>query len=522
MFFKRKKVSDYLQDEKFVQEIETIKKTHHEELEHQAPVQAELPPVVSNEVGESEKISTTDISGLDKKDANTHQSATDEITDEKIKLFESAVGELIQEELQEVHKMAAAETEIFTAQVDETELVETAIQPEIPIQELEEIVVPKIEIPVPTPKLERLAFKPEISADTAAKKNNEPLEIKAPASIFNIKITRSIEPEMSVQKDELFENRELPVESEVETKTSFIGRLKASLTKTKDTFTRKISWIISSKTTIDEDVLEELEEALYTSDIGVKTTEIIMKNIRKSVKEQRYQETSQLKKIIKEEISALIKSDDTLAKAEFTTLPHVILVVGVNGNGKTTTIGKLAHFYKKMGKKVIVGAADTFRAAAIEQLEVWAERAGCEVVKQQMGADPAAVAYNAYEAAISRKADVLLIDTAGRLHTKVNLMNELEKISRVLKKFNPDAPHDVLLVLDATTGQNALSQARLFTESTGITGLVLTKLDGTAKGGVAIAINQELDIPVKFIGIGEKINDIALFNIEDFVQAIFD
>lgn len=514
MFFKRKKVSDYLQDEKFVQEIETLKKSHHDEIEHSESVQPQQPQVTEKKLESVAPIQPETLP-VEKAESIEQKPAAVENTDEKIKLFESAVGELIQEELQEVRKIASAESELFESHSDLVEQAENILQPKAPEVVVEEVKPLIIETPVPMPKLEKLTFKPAFDPETPAKNSDEPMEIKAPTGIFNLKTTHSIEPEMP---------KEVAVSaaSEPETKISFIGRLKASLTKTKDTFTRKISWIISSKTTIDEDVLEDLEEALYTSDIGVKTTEMIMKNIRKSVKEQRYQETSQLKKIIKEEISALIKSDDTLAKAEFATLPHVILVVGVNGNGKTTTIGKLAHYYKKMGKKVIVGAADTFRAAAIEQLEVWAERAGCEVVKQQMGADPAAVAYNAYEAAISRKADVLLIDTAGRLHTKVNLMNELEKISRVLKKFNPDAPHDVLLVLDATTGQNALSQARLFTESTGITGLVLTKLDGTAKGGVAIAINQELDIPVKFIGIGEKIDDLALFNIEDYVQAIFD
>ena len=214
--------------------------------------------------------------------------------------------------------------------------------------------------------------------------------------------------------------------------------------------------------------------------------------------------------------------DKSTGPVEIKAKPHVILVVGVNGNGKTTTIGKLAHYYMNMGKRVLIGAADTFRAAAIEQLEEWAKRTGADFVKNQPNSDPAAVAYDSYKAGEARGADIVLIDTAGRLHNKVNLMNELEKISRVLKKLNPDAPHEVLLVLDATTGQNALSQAKQFSRTSGVTGIVLSKLDGTAKGGVTIAINQEMDIPVRFIGIGEKKEDLQLFDPEVFVRSIFE
>ncbi len=329
------------------------------------------------------------------------------------------------------------------------------------------------------------------------------------------------ETKKEIEEESKIEVKVPVVEEEPKVKVSFIDKLSSSLSKTKNNIVGKINEIISSNAKIDDDTLDDLEEALYTSDIGVKTTEQIIENIRQRIRLEKYEDTSALKNLIHEEIAKLVKTDDNLAKADFDKKPYVILVVGVNGNGKTTTIGKLAHYYKNLGKQVIVGAADTFRAAAIEQLEEWTKRAGVEIVKQQIDSDPAAVAYNTYQTAISRDADVVLIDTAGRLHNKINLMNELEKIAKVLKKFDVDAPHEVLLVLDATTGQNAVSQAKQFKLSSGVTGLILTKLDGTAKGGVAIAINQELKIPVKFIGVGEKIEDLQVFNVEEYVKAIF-
>ena len=330
-------------------------------------------------------------------------------------------------------------------------------------------------------------------------------------------------PPIAKEQEEILEEKEIidTKEDPIVKKVSFFDKLSNSLSKTKNNIVGKINEIVSSNAKIDDDTLDDLEEALYTSDIGVKTTEQIIENIRSRVRLEKYEDTSALKNLIHEEIAKLVKTDDNLAKANFDKKPYVILVVGVNGNGKTTTIGKLAKYYKNLGRKVIVGAADTFRAAAIEQLEEWTKRADVEIVKQQINSDPAAVAYNSYQTAISRDADVVLIDTAGRLHNKINLMNELEKIAKVLKKFDVDAPHEVLLVLDATTGQNAVSQAKQFHLSSGVSGLVLTKLDGTAKGGVAIAINQELKIPVKFIGVGEKIEDLQVFNVEEYVKAIF-
>ncbi len=304
---------------------------------------------------------------------------------------------------------------------------------------------------------------------------------------------------------------------EVKPELSVFEKLSGSLKKTKSSILSKLGSIVFSGK-MDEDTLEALEEALYTSDIGVKTTESIIGEVRK--RSSKGEDINDVKKLVYDVIISML--DKSSGPVQVTAKPHVILVVGVNGNGKTTTIGKLAHYYMNMGKRVLIGAADTFRAAAIEQLEEWAKRTGADFIKNQPNSDPAAVAYDSYKAGEARGADIVLIDTAGRLHNKVNLMNELEKISRVLKKLNPDAPHEVLLVLDATTGQNALSQAKQFSRTSGVTGIVLSKLDGTAKGGVTIAINQEMDIPVRFIGIGEKKEDLQLFDPEVFVRSIFE
>ncbi|NOR44898.1 MAG: signal recognition particle-docking protein FtsY [Candidatus Delongbacteria bacterium] len=303
-------------------------------------------------------------------------------------------------------------------------------------------------------------------------------------------------------------------------KETMFEKLSRTLSKTKTSIVGKLNSIISKSDILDEDTLEDIEEALYTSDIGVKTTELIIDKLRERIREEKSNQDLDIKKLIKKEIIELINKTP-IVEVDYKEKPHVILVVGVNGNGKTTTIGKLAHYYQSLGKKVLIGAADTFRAAAIEQLETWANRTNSDFVKHQMGSDPAAVAYDSYKAGEARDMDIILIDTAGRLHNKVNLMNELEKISRVLNKLNSNAPHEVLLVLDATTGQNALSQAKQFSKTSGVTGIVLTKLDGTAKGGVTIAINQEMDIPVKFIGLGEQKEDLEVFDPEEFVKSIF-
>jgi len=315
---------------------------------------------------------------------------------------------------------------------------------------------------------------------------------------------------------------ELP-EVEAEENDSFLSRLKDGLFKTRKSITGKINDVLSSFKSVDEELFEELEEILITSDVGVSTTLSILDNLRKSVKEQNIKDPADVKALLKQEILNIMgENEEKLGEKLGDKTPAVILVIGVNGVGKTTSIGKIASKMKKSGKKVIIAAADTFRAAAIDQLEIWGRRTGVEVIKHQEGSDPAAVIFDAISSAKSKKADMLICDTAGRLHNKKNLMDELKKISRVIEREYPEAHKEILLVLDATTGQNAISQAKLFKEAADISGLVLTKLDGTAKGGIIIAIKSQLDIPVKLIGVGEKVDDLQDFAATDFVNALFD
>lgn len=300
----------------------------------------------------------------------------------------------------------------------------------------------------------------------------------------------------------------------------FFGKLKESLSKTKEVLSERIEETLKMFKTVDEDLLEELEEVLIMADIGVETSVEIIDRLRSAIKEKKITDGAQVKEELKNILAEILTEGDNSVELKGT--PAVIMVIGVNGVGKTTSIGKLAYMYKQMGKNVVIAAADTFRAAAIEQLEVWAERADAEIIKQQEGSDPAAVIYDAVCAAKNRNADILLCDTAGRLHNKKNLMEELKKIYRILAKELPDSSKEVLLVLDATTGQNAVSQAKQFKEAADITGIILTKLDGTAKGGIVFAIKNEYNIPVKLIGLGEKIDDMEEFSAEDFVEALLD
>lgn len=296
---------------------------------------------------------------------------------------------------------------------------------------------------------------------------------------------------------------------------------KEGLTKTRTAFVEKVEELILRRKKIDEEFYEELEEILIGADVGVNTVMQLIDELRAEVKKRKIEDASDLQPILSEKLIGLMKGDDQSALRMASSGITVILFVGVNGVGKTTTIGKLAHKFKSEGKSVLMAAGDTFRAGAIEQLEVWGQRVGVDVIKQQSGSDPAAVMFDAVQAAKQRGVDVLLCDTAGRLQNKTNLMEELNKIFRVIQRELPDAPHEVLLVLDATTGQNALSQAKLFGEKSGVTGLVLTKLDGTAKGGIVIAIRNELNLPVKLVGLGEKMGDLQQFDSEQFVHALF-
>ena len=316
---------------------------------------------------------------------------------------------------------------------------------------------------------------------------------------------------------------------------SFLGKLfgkkekeslDQGLQKTKENFLTKITKAIVGKSTVDEEVLDSLEDALVGADVGIDTTVEIINRIEKRVSEDKYVNTSDLNRILQEEIKAILVDDGEQSYRDFNTptgiKPYVILVVGVNGVGKTTTIGKLAYNFKKAGKSVLLGAADTFRAAAVDQLSIWSDRTGVPIVKQPMGSDPAAVAFDTVQSGVARGSDVIIIDTAGRLHNKAHLMDELSKIKRVTQKVIADSPHEVLLVLDGSTGQNALEQARHFTAATDVTAIAITKLDGTAKGGVVLAIANQFKIPVKFIGVGEKMEDLLVFDKHEFVDSLFN
>lgn len=301
--------------------------------------------------------------------------------------------------------------------------------------------------------------------------------------------------------------------------------LDKGLQKTKESVFGKLARAVAGKSKVDDEVLDNLEEVLITSDVGVETTLKIIERIEQRVAQDKYMNTSELNNILRSEISALLIENNTDDVDDFEaplqTKPYVIMVVGVNGVGKTTTIGKIAYQFKKAGKKVFLGAADTFRAAAIEQLQIWGERVGVPVIKQQMGSDPASVAYDTLSSAVSNDADVVIIDTAGRLHNKIGLMNELTKIKNVMKKIVPEAPQEVLLVLDGSTGQNAFEQAKQFTKATEVTSMAVTKLDGTAKGGVVIGISDQFKIPVKYIGLGEGMEDLQIFRRDEFVDSLF-
>lgn len=301
--------------------------------------------------------------------------------------------------------------------------------------------------------------------------------------------------------------------------------LNKGLEKTKESVFKKLSRAVVGKSKVDDEVLDNLEEVLISSDVGVDTTIRIIERIEKRVSRDKYMNTSELNNILKEEIAVLLEENSNNEFKDFADplpkQPYVIMVVGVNGVGKTTTIGKIAYHFKKAGKSVLLGAADTFRAAAVDQISIWADRVGVDIVKQPMGSDPASVAFDTLASAVNKNYDVVIIDTAGRLHNKINLMNELTKIKMVMKKVVPDAPHEILLILDGSTGQNAFEQARQFTVATEVNALALTKLDGTAKGGVVVGISDQFRIPVKYIGVGEKMEDLLLFDSSEFVDSLF-
>lgn len=331
-----------------------------------------------------------------------------------------------------------------------------------------------------------------------------------------------LQEEIIEEIEEMIEELPQEIQDEKPKKTGFFDKLLSGLTKTRNEMSSKIDNILSAYKKIDDELFDDLEEALVTADVGVNTTMELIDRLKDRVKAERTSDPNEVKGLLKDEIKTLMKESVDDNKLKIEPSPAVVLVVGVNGVGKTTTIGKMSNNFKTSGKKVLIAAGDTFRAAAIEQLEEWSNRAGVEIIAHKEGADPAAVIFDGIHAAKSRKSDVLICDTAGRLHNKSNLMNELNKIFRVVEREYPEATKEILLVLDATTGQNAINQAKVFKEVANITGVALTKLDGTAKGGVVIALQAELGLPVKLIGVGEGIDDLQPFNIDDFVDAIFE
>ncbi len=306
-----------------------------------------------------------------------------------------------------------------------------------------------------------------------------------------------------------------------EQKPSFLDRMKEAVTRTRENLTERIEAVVSLGKEIDRNTLDDLEATLLGADLGMTTTQEVLEKLREKADRKQIANVEELKRLLKEEILAILNATDSQPVSRVDGTPEVILVVGVNGTGKTTTIGKLAQVLRADGKTVLLCAADTFRAAAIEQLEVWGDRTGTEVIRTKAGGDPSAVLYDALQAATARHTDYVIVDTAGRLHTKTNLMAELEKMRRTAQRIIPGAPHETLLVMDATTGQNGLQQARQFTQSAGVTGIVLTKLDGTAKGGVVVAISRELGVPVRYVGVGEKVGDLLPFDPKDFVDSLF-
>lgn len=306
-----------------------------------------------------------------------------------------------------------------------------------------------------------------------------------------------------------------------EKKPGFLDRMKEAVTRTRENLTERIEEVVAFNKEIDRSTLDDLEATLIGADLGMTTTHEVLQKLRDKADRKQIRDVEELKRLLKDEILSILNQADGRSVAKVDNTPEVILVVGVNGTGKTTTIGKLSQVFRSDGKTVLLCAADTFRAAAIEQLEVWGQRTGTEVIKTKAGGDPAAVLFDALQAATARKTDYVIVDTAGRLHTKANLMSELEKMRRTAQRIIPGAPHETLLVMDATTGQNGLQQARLFTQSAGVTGIVLTKLDGTAKGGVVVAITRELGVPVRYVGVGEKADDLLPFNSTEFVDSLF-
>ena len=490
-------------------EPETVK-VEPEEVAEPETVEPEPEAVAEPETVETEPEAVTEPETVETEPEEVAEPETVEPEPEEI-----AEPETVESELEEVAEPETVETE--PEEIAEPETVETEPE-EVAEPETEEVEPEEVAEP------ETVETEPEEIAEPETVET-EPEEVAEPET-EEVEPEEVAEPETEASEPEEFDETEAeasepeePQEPEKKKKKGFFEKIRDGLRKTKDSVIAKMQLVLNAFTKIDEDLFDQLEETMIMGDMGAETSIEICDQLRKRVKERGITDPKQIMGLIQEIIGEMLGEDQTL---QLQTKPSVIMVIGVNGAGKTTTIGKLCHQLKEDGKKVIVAAADTFRAAAIDQLEVWTDRAGVELVKHAEGSDPAAVVYDAIEAAKARNCDVLICDTAGRLHNKKNLMQELAKINRIIENKAAGCDKEILLVLDATTGQNAVNQARLFKEVADITGIVLTKLDGTAKGGIIVSIKNELEIPVKLIGVGEKIDDLQPFHARDFVNALFE
>lgn len=515
------------------EDIEGQEETAKEESEVSEEAQDETAVVVDNSKESEESLTETETfepeaeadKGIEEEET---EGASEEIVITEKYSFDNKeiTDEVVAEEDFEIEEEPLGEEQIEVEEVAESKEEQNLVDEEV-FETTEGHQTPKVEEEIVSISENEAIIEPEdaFEVDTAEELPEEDeKDFEKEKENF---VEKSLEPETDEKTDE----DDLQAESETdesveeeekqqEEKVGWFGRLKAGLSKTRDDMNYKINDILGNYVKIDEDMIEDLEDLLISSDIGMETTMLLIDNLRDSIREKQIQDPKEVKPLLAEEIRKILEKNEEDHHLNLDTSPSIILIVGVNGVGKTTTIGKLAHRLKSEGKSVLIAAADTFRAAAIEQVETWGERSGVPVISHKEGADPAAVVFDAIQAQKARNIDVLICDTAGRLHNKKNLMNELEKIHRIIEKESPDAQKESLLVLDATTGQNAILQSKSFDEVTHLTGIVLTKLDGTAKGGVVLPLTQELDIPIKLIGVGEGMNDLQEFSGKDFADAL--
>lgn len=515
------------------EDVETKEETAKEEAEVSGEAQDE-PEAVEGDTKESNKYLTKETEIVDpetevdeKIKEETKKAPEENLITEKYSFDnKEKTSETVAEETLEIEEEPLDEEQLKVEEVTESRQEQNLVDEEV-FETTEDLQTHKVEEEaISVSENEEIiesqeAFEVDTSEELPEKDEKDSEEVKEDFvdKSLESKADENANEDDSAAESEIAESVE-EEEKQEEEKVGWFGKLKAGLSKTRDDMNYKINDILGNYVKIDEDMIEDLEDLLISSDIGMETTMLLIDNLRDSIREQQIQDPKDVKPLLAEEIRKILEKNEEDHRLNLDISPSIILIVGVNGVGKTTTIGKLAHRLKGEGKSVLIAAADTFRAAAIEQVETWGERSGVPVISHKEGADPAAVVFDAIQAQKARNIDVLICDTAGRLHNKKNLMNELEKIHRIIEKESPDAQKESLLVLDATTGQNAILQAKSFDEVTHLTGIVLTKLDGTAKGGVVLPLTQELDIPIKLIGVGEGMNDLQEFSGKDFADAL--